>query len=230
MWPSADECAELRDDPRLLFSYGWHPKQLLSGIGVTSRGNWEELSTLLGSEGCVSLGEVGLDYTKDTPTKELQQATLVKLLRLNARRRNLPVVIHCRDHPSDRGAAGGDCLAILRQELSRGHHIHRHCFDGSVDEFDSWRRAFPSCYFGITGLATMDYCHRELSVVISLIPEDRLLLETDSPFLKTRGEASLHNSPLLLDKVARYVAKIRRTSLARVLEITSHNARRCYRF
>ena len=188
------------------------------------------MSTLLGSEGCVAIGEIGLDYSVDQPARQLQKDTLVRLLRLNARRRDLPVVIHSRDHSSAKGDAGRDCLAILRRELPRTQHIHRHCFDGSLDEYDGWRAAFPNCYFGVTGLATLDHCHRELALVISQIPDSRLLLETDAPFLKTRGETAACNSPLLLDKVATYMAKIRRTTVDRLLDITAENARRCYHY
>ena len=229
VWPSAAQWVKLREDSRLLFAYGWHPKQLLNGTGVNDPVNWERLNSRLGTEGCVALGEVGLDYSRPQPSRQLQKANLPKLLRL-AVKRDLPIVIHCRDQSPRDTSASDDCLTILKQELRRDQHIHRHCFNGSFAEFKKWREAFPHCYFGITGLATLDRVHPQLSITIDKIPDDRLLLETDAPHLKTAGEVAPHNSPYLLDKVAKYVAEMRSISLERLFEITARNTRHCYRY
>ena len=93
------------------------------------------------------------------------------------------MVIHCRDQDHKSQDASKDCLRILKKELQRDYTIHRHCFNGSLAEYKEWREAFHNCYFGITGIATLAGCHPQLALVINTIPEDRLLLETDSPYL-----------------------------------------------
>ena len=230
-WPSAADRVKLREDSRLHFAYGWHPKLLYEGTGIIDRVNWERLESRLGCRGTVALGEIGLDYSNLAPPypgKCIQKIILRKLLRILKQRPHLTVVLHSRGQTTLSREANDDCLTICREELDLFQRIHLHCFSGSVSELMAWEQSFPNCYFGITGLVTMDDCHPQLSAVIAQIPEDRLLLETDSPYLKTKDETAEHNSPLLLDKVARYVAEIRELDLAQLLDISKHNTERCY--
>ena len=230
-WPSAADRVKLREDSRLHFAYGWHPKLLYEGTGIIDRVNWERLESRLGCRGTVALGEIGLDYSNLAPPypgKCIQKIILRKLLRILKQRPHLTVVLHSRGQTTLSREANDDCLTICREELDLFQRIHLHCFSGSVSELMAWEQSFPNCYFGITGLVTMDDSHPQLSAVIAQIPEDRLLLETDSPYLKTKDETAEHNSPLLLDKVARYVAEIRELDLAQLLDISKHNTERCY--
>ena len=145
-------------------------------------------------------------------------------------RLNKPVVIHCREKNRESHQASDDCLRIMKAKLRRDHMVHRHCFNGSVAEFREWRDNFQNCYFGITGIATLvQKCHPQLALVISQIAEDRLLLETDAPYLVPHGQNTNTNSPNLLDKVAEYVAEMRNESVEHILQITARNARQCYR-
>ena len=228
-WPTAAERVVLRQDSRLMYAYGWHPKRLEEAGGIKNEVNWERLESRLGTRNCVALGEIGLDYTQGSPRRGLQLEALPRLLEIGDRLRK-PVVIHCRERDQESREASEDCLRILQNNLRRDHVIHRHCFNGSVGEFRKWRDTFQNCYFGITGIATLvGKCHPQLALVIAEVPEDRLLLETDAPYLTPRGQATNTNSPYLLDIVAKYVAEMRGITLEQVLRITTRNARRCYR-
>jgi TatD family hydrolase len=228
-WTTVRQRVALRKDSRLVYAYGWHPKKLLEGRGIDDEEYWEHLDTLLGTTACVAMGEIGLDYSPQSPDERIQKMMLAKLLRLGVSK-NRAIVIHCRDRSVSHRKASEECLAIMKRELPINHRIHWHCFNGSISEFRAIREAFPNCYFGIAGLATMDSCHPQLSGVIISIPENRLLLETDSPHLKTKGETARHNSPYLLNKVGKYVAELRNVGLSHLFEATADNAQRCYQF
>ena len=130
--------------------------------------------------------------------------------------------------------------------MPKSHTVIRHCFDGDKDQYLKWKDAIPGCYFSIAGLATqLNKCNRQLSLVIDRIPGDRLLLETDAPYLLPAGVTNTTtNSPNLLLEVAKYVAHIRSDiemdkvygdtrsaqKLRKLLESTAANARKCFRY
>ena len=211
------------EEPRLFFSYGWHPKAV-GGNPSDDRFILEELYTLLGCRKTVALGEVGIDYSaKDHPSPCRQRYILRKVLPF-ALERNLPVVIHCRDK-EDSSAASDDCLTVMQEILPKNHLIHRHCFNGSMDEYNEWLEAFPNTYFGFTGICTHKEAHWQLSAVIGMIPENRILLETDAPYLVPAKVDVQWNSPELLHKVAKLVANTRGMSIRTLMEAATRNAK-----
>ena len=239
-YPDPYQRIELRKDSRLLYAYGWHPKAL---DGHNDPYTFEVLDSLCGTKDCVTMGEIGLDYTVNQPKESRQKKMLKELLRI-ARRRKLPVIIHCRDRPNQHRASD-DCVKILTEALPKGHTVIRHCLDGDKDQFLKWKEEIPGCYFSIAGLATKESCNPQLSLVIDRIPDDRLLLETDAPYLLPAGvKNTTTNSPNLLLEVAKYVAHIREDvrvddiygdtrsahKLRRLLESTAANARKCFRY
>ena len=238
-FPDGYQRVALRKDARLSFAYGWHPKDL---DGHDDEYVLEMVDTLCGTQRCVALGEVGLDYTVSKPTPSRQKKMLRELL-LIARRRDLPVIIHCRDQPKSTKASD-DCVDVIQDVLQRNHTIVRHCFDGDKAQFLKWQGKFPRCYFSIAGLATKGSCNPQLSLVIDRIPDNRLLIETDAPFLlPARVTGTNFNSPNLLLEVAKYVAGIRLDinisdiysdpragqRLRGLLETLNANARECFR-
>lgn len=166
----------------------------------------------LDCSGASAVGEIGLDYHYSPETRDAQRELFARQL-MTARTLNLPVVIHTRD-------ADDDTLALLREIPSRGII---HCFTGSP----AFCRALLDLgfYISISGIVTFRAAAnvRESALVV---PDDRLLVETDSPFLAPvplRGQA---NEPAFLVHTARFLAELRGVSLPAFAAATTRNALR----
>ena len=169
---------------------GIHPEDC-AGFSV---GDLDEIRALCGSKKVVAIGEIGLDYYwEENPPREFQQQVLRRQLEL-ALELDLPVIIHDRD-------AHGDCLAIVEEYPAlRGVF---HCFSGSPEmAAELLKRGW---YLGFDGPITYKNAKKALEV-IELCPPDRMLLETDSPYLSPvphRGERNdSRNLPLIAAKIA----------------------------
>ena len=164
--------------------------------------------------GCAAVGEIGLDYHYSPETRASQLELFAAELE-RARRLDLPVVIHTRD-------ADGDTLALLREIPSRGVI---HCFTGTP----AFCRELLDLGFmiSISGIVTFRAADnvRESAMVV---PDDRLLIETDSPFLAPvpmRGNA---NEPAYLVHTARFLAELRGMPFERLAELTTENGVRTF--
>ena len=146
-----------------------------------------------------AIGEIGLDYHYDFSPREVQHAVFRAQLRL-ARARNLPVVIHTRE-------AEDDTLRLIREE--GGHELRGvfHCFSGDVD---AARRALAGTAFHLSfpGIVTFPKSQalREAAVIV---PADRLLIETDSPYLAPVPYRGKRNEPSYVMRVFETVAEMR---------------------
>lgn len=166
--------------------------------------------------GVRAVGEIGLDYYYgEDSTRPAQRVHFARQLEL-AREKDLPVVIHTR-------AADDDTLAILREIPSRGII---HCFTGSP----SFCRALLDLGFfiSISGIVTFRAADnvRESALVV---PDDRLLIETDSPFLAPVPKRGTPNEPAFLVHTARFLAELRKTNLEDFAALTTRNALRVFR-
>lgn len=129
----------------------------------------------------VAWGECGLDYCKnywdseEPKERSRMLEVFVRQVKL-AVSRGLPLVVHSRD-------ADEDCMAVLREHLPREHKVHIHAFQGSVGFMKEALRAFPNCYFGASGMIIMPFPVEEALEIAKECPLERLLLETDSPYL-----------------------------------------------
>ena len=179
----------------------------------------------LRKEGVVALGEIGLDYTRPRSQWQTQEAMFKALLELACPIR--PVVLHFRE--SRDGGYESEVyfkgLQIMKEWVSPRQRMQLHCFTGGVDQALAWMTTFPRCYFSISGLVlTFD---RFQQAAVKRIPEDRLLIETDSPYLRTDRRASL-NTPAFVGDVARAVAEIRGVTTEEILAVTRRNGRRLF--
>lgn len=165
----------------------------------------------------LALGEMGLDYHYDFSPRDRQKEVLESQLQL-ARDRNKPVVIHCRE-------AIDDCFAILRGfELPAVFH----CFTGSMSEA---KRILDGGYWiGFTGVVTFKRSD-ELREIARMMPLDRMLLETDAPYLAPEPlRRQKVNEPALMIHTAAAIANIRGVSIEQIDEATTENARRLFRW
>ena len=184
---------------------------------------------------CVGVGEMGIDLSGDFE-KSLNDQTRVFKNLLHEYKSSLMykyvLVIHCRDKPGS-SKASDICLEVMRSKLptkeKEKYKVHRHCFDGSLDEMKKWRDTFPNIMFGFTGLLLRGGRHPELEQVVQALPLTSILLETDSPYL----QAPIHenhpfNTPYGIEEIAWRVATLKKVSTEEVPKVTSENAVKLY--
>ena len=160
----------------------------------------------------VAIGEIGLDYHYDNHDKEKQQKAFIEQIKI-AKELNKPIVIHSRD-------AGDDTYKILNDE-AKNLKIIMHCYSYSL-EFAKQLLKF-NIMFGIGGVVTFKNGVK-LKKVVEEIDLEKLLLETDSPYLSPEPLRGQKNEPYNTLYIAEEIAKIKGISLEEVEEITTKNA------
>lgn len=180
--------------------------------------NFKWLEEWCRHEKCVAVGEIGLDYYWDEPERDIQKKWFVRQLDL-ARRIQLPVIIHSRD-------AAKDTADIMTAEKAGDIGGVIHCYSYSRE----MARAFLNMgfYFGIGGVLTFKNA-RVLKEAVEYIPMDRIVLETDCPYLAPVPNRGKRNSSLNLPYVVTAMAEIKGISEEEVRRITWENGLKLYR-
>ena len=173
---------------------------------------------LLPAREVVAVGECGLDYFRNFSPRDAQLTAFEQQLDL-AEESGLPVFLHQRD-------AHEDFLAILEPRLDNLSRAVAHCFTGNETEL---RRYIDlGLYIGITGWVCDERRGTHLKDIVHLIPDERLMLETDAPYLLPRSlrpkPKTRRNEPAWLPEVLRVVAEARDQSVAHVAEVTTKAA------
>ena len=193
---------------------GVHPEEAQPMTAATD----EQLAAWAAQEKVVAIGEIGLDYywEKDEEKRALQRAIFVRQLDL-ARQLKLPVCIHDRE-------AHGDMMKILKTE-GRGLRGVLHCYSGS------WEMAAEllkgDWYFGIDGPLTYKNAAK-LPEIVQRLPAERILVETDSPYLSPMPFRGKRNEPAHVLYVAKKAAELRGESLEDFARATRENTRALY--
>ncbi|MGO8674007.1 MAG: TatD family hydrolase [Capsulimonadaceae bacterium] len=166
-------------------------------------------------------GEIGLDYHWDTVPRDRQRTAFAEQIDFAARvapTGPLPIVIHCRD-------AMADVLEVLRESKTPST-IVMHCFTGDIDAARACLEA--GAYLGIGGVVTFKKSEA-LRAAVAYAPLDRLLLETDCPYLAPQNRRGRRNEPSYLAETAETVAAVRGQSMAEIADATCANAERVFR-
>ena len=193
---------------------GIHPEEAQPMTAATD----DQLAAWAAQEKVVAIGEIGLDYywEKDEEKRALQRAIFVRQLDL-ARQLRLPVCIHDRE-------AHGDMMKILKTE-GRGLRGVLHCYSGS------WEMAAEllkgDWYFGIDGPLTYKNAAK-LPEIVQRLPAERILVETDSPYLSPMPFRGKRNEPAHVLYVAKKAAELRGESLEAFARATRENTRELY--
>ena len=193
---------------------GIHPHD----AGEADEAAFAEIERLARDGRVVAIGEIGLDFFRNLSPREAQERTFRRLLDL-ARRLGKPAVMHCRE-------AHAATLAILEEE--RGGEVGgiMHCFSGDV----AIARRCLDLGLAISLAGPVTYpSARALPEVARFVPGDRLVLETDCPFLPPQGHRGRRNEPAYLALTAARVAELRGEPLDTLGPRTSDNARRLFR-
>ncbi len=173
---------------------------------------------LAGENGVVAIGECGLDYFRNLSPRRAQLAAFQAQLDIAADE-GMPVFLHQRD-------AHDDFVEILEPMLPRLPRAVAHCFTGEGESLRDFLAM--NLYIGITGWICDERRGTHLQDIASKIPDDRLMIETDAPYLLPRTldpkPKSRRNEPAFLTEVLRVVADARGQSLEHVARITTENA------
>jgi TatD DNase family protein len=195
-------------------SVGIHPHEAKLG----AQEHFQKLDELAKHPRVIAWGEIGLDYFYDHSPRDVQLGVFRRQLE-QARAARLPIIIHCRD-------AWEDCLRILEQDWrSAGLGGILHCFTGTLDEAS--RGLDMGFLVSFAGNATYPKA-QGLRDVARALPLDRLLIETDSPFLAPQGHRGKRNEPALVAEVARVLANVRDLSGQEFAASTAANFRRFF--
>lgn len=189
---------------------GVHPDD----IGEYSDEVERELEKLAQEDKVLAIGEIGLDYHWMTFPKEQQQEVFRKQMKL-AQRVGKPVAIHSRE-------AMEDTLKILK-EFPDVKGIF-HCCPGSVE---TAKEVIDNYYLGIGGVLTFKNA-KKLVEVVENIPLDKLIIETDCPYMAPTPYRGKRNEPIYVEYVARKIAEIKGISYEEVVEVTNKNTRKAY--
>ena len=165
-----------------------------------------------------AIGEIGLDYfhVNQKDNKKLQKKLFIKQLEI-ARETNLPVVIHCRD-------AYDDLLTIISQGEFKQMNLVIHCFSGNLKETEQFLK-FSNLKFSFTGNITFVKESDELLKVVDKIPLDRIMAETDCPFLAPVPNRGKRNEPAYVKFVIEKIAEVKELEFKEVEKQTDENAR-----
>lgn len=193
---------------------GIHPEEAQPMTAATD----EQIAAWAAQEKVVAIGEIGLDYywEKDEERRALQRAIFVRQLDL-ARQLKLPVCIHDRE-------AHGDMMKILKTE-GRGLRGVLHCYSGSWEMAAELLKS--DWYFGVDGPLTYKNAAK-LPEIVQRLPAERILIETDSPYLSPMPFRGKRNEPAHVLYIAKKAAELRGESLEAFARATRENTRELY--
>jgi TatD DNase family protein len=198
--------------PSFYATVGVHPHEAQKATDAT----FQRLSELLRHPKVVALGEIGLDYHYDFSPREVQRDAFIEQIRV-ARAARKPIVIHTRE-------AWDDTLTLLEQHWSpAGLPGIMHCFSGSQAEAEKCLAL--GFYLSFGGIVTFPKA-LDVQEAAKCAPLDRILVETDAPYLAPVPKRGKRNEPAFVVETARKVANLRGETLEAIAAATSENFRR----
>ena len=198
--------------PHVYAAVGWHPEN----CAPYTRESLDTLRAWAKNPKVVAIGEIGLDYYwEQNPPREFQQEVFRDQLAL-ARELGLPVIVHDRD-------AHADCLAIVK-EFPQVRGVF-HCYSGSAEIAQELIER--GWYLGFDGPLTYKNAKKTLEVA-KVVPLDRVLLETDSPYMSPVPVRGTRNDSRNVSHIAAKFAEIRGMSTDEIIALTNKNGRRFF--
>ncbi|MCZ0703617.1 TatD DNase family protein [Natronobacillus azotifigens] len=198
----------------LYAAVGWHP---VDAIDFTEK-ELDWLEELVKHPKVVALGEMGLDYHWDKSPKEIQAEVFRQQIRL-AKKVEIPIIIHNRE-------ATEDILTILKEEHAEAVGGIMHCYNDSVDYVQTCLDL--NFYISLGGPVTFKNAKLPKEVA-KVVPLDRLLIETDCPFLAPHPNRGKRNEPAYVSLVAEKIAELRGVPVEEIEQATTENGKRLFR-
>ena len=203
-----------RRSERVFAIIGIHPHHAKDVTEAT----YSHLRTFSNDAKVKAIGEIGLDFYRNLSPREIQMMRFREQIRL-AKEVGLPIVVHARD-------AHKEVIGILREEGIQGTGGVMHCFSGDYDMAKSCMDL--GLFISIPGTITYKG-NSELREVVKKVPLDRILVETDCPFLSPMPFRGKRNEPAYVKITASKLAEVKGLSLDEVARITSRNAKTVFR-
>lgn len=212
--PTIEKAMQLIEEYSFLYAaIGWHP---VDAIDMKEE-DLEWIKELTSHPKVVAVGEMGLDYHWDKSPKDIQKTVFRRQISL-AKEVNLPIIIHNRD-------ATEDVVAILEEEGASEVGGIMHCFTGSIEIA---RKCMDlNFYISFGGPVTFKNAKKPKEVVKE-IPLERLLIETDCPYLTPHPFRGKRNEPGYVKFIAEQIAELKGVSYAEIAEITTKNAKKVF--
>ena len=213
-WDSVTEVVEMAEKyPFMYAAVGVHPDE----VGQLSDERLEYMKKQCQKEKVVAVGEIGLDYYWDNEAHDVQKKWFIKQLEL-ARELDLPVIIHSRE-------AAADTMEIMK-EYGKGLRGVIHCFSSSKElAMEYVKMGF---HIGVGGVVTFKNA-KKLKEVVEAVPLDRILLETDCPYLAPTPYRGKRNSSIYISYIAEEVANIKGVTCEEVVAQTEQNGKDLFR-
>lgn len=201
-----------RDNPGIYAAIGWHPHEAAKADASLE----EQVKSLANDPKVVAIGEIGLDYYRDYAPRERQKKVFARMIAI-ASELDLPIVIHCRD-------AFGDVLDILRSEMQANTRGVFHCFSGSEEDL----RQVLDLNFYVSYTGNVTYKKTPLISTVQATPAERLLLETDCPFLTPHPHRGKRNEPAYIPLIATKLAEIKGMTVEDLRDQARENTHRLF--
>ncbi len=212
-WESVTEVVKLAEQyPFVYAAVGLHPDE----VGALNEERFAFLKQQCQHEKVVAVGEIGLDYYWDNESHDVQKKWFIRQLEL-AKEFDLPVIIHSRE-------AAADTLAIMKEHAG-GLRGVLHCFSYSKELAEEYVKM--GFHIGIGGVVTFKN-GKKLKEVVEAIPMERILLETDCPYLAPEPYRGKRNSSLYIPYIAQAIADIKGISYEEVVEVTEQNGKELF--
>ncbi|MCG3205485.1 MAG: putative metal-dependent hydrolase YcfH [Elusimicrobia bacterium] len=213
-WPKAKQLAE-RYSGKLWWAAGLHPYY----ADQSAPPLWRELKGLTQHPQFVAIGEIGLDYAKCPIPQDVQKEAFINGIEL-ALQTHKPMIIHCRE-------AYTDLMPLLRSYISNASNPGViHCFSGNRENAEEL--IHMGFYLGVDGPLTYPSA-TALREALQTIPNDKLVLETDSPYLPPQTHRGQRNEPSLLPEIGNHLAWLRNISPKEMTKITYLNSKKLFR-
>lgn len=200
----------------IYFGVGFHP----SDANDYNQQAEDVIVKLLGDKKCVCVGEIGLDYHWEPYDKQVQQRVFLRQLEL-AKEHKLPVSVHCRD-------ATEDMLNLLKENKSKlCYGGVMHCYSGSVETAKELLNL--GFYLGFGGTVTFKNARKTVEVA-EFCPNDRILTETDCPYLSPEPYRGQTNSPERIPIITSFIANLKHVVNEEFASVVMENAKRLFKF
>lgn len=202
--------------PNVYMAAGCHP----NCVEEMDDEKFKEIVNLMNYDKVIAIGETGLDYAKEKTDEQIQKQKewFKRFIELSIRVKK-PLVIHCRE-------ACDDLLKILKKyKLSKCPGVI-HCFSGDTEQAKQLIQM--GFYIGVNGMLTKLETDSDVCIALGTVPSERILLETDSPYLIPEGVSGKRNTSLNLGYIVDRLARLRNEEPKHIREVTLQNTKKIY--
>ncbi|MCL2484999.1 MAG: TatD family hydrolase [Endomicrobia bacterium] len=203
-----DKALEFSQRDNVYISFGVHPHD----AAKATQQDFDKLEVLLQNKKTIAVGEIGLDYHYDFSPRHIQREVFVKQLDI-AVKHNKPVIIHCR-------SAHEEMITLLKKHKNLPKGVF-HCFSGTPEEAKIYIEM--GFLLGIDGPVTYPKSDK-LRETVSEIPLEKILIETDCPYLAPQKYRGQRNEPAYVTETLKKIAEIKNISFEEAAKITTQNA------